>query len=577
MASGRLALLTRYLHHAALLQNGAGLNDGQLLERFLVRREEAAFSALVRRHGPMVLGVCRRVLRNAHDAEDAFQATFLVLVRKAQMLLPRANVGGWLYGVAHNIALKARALATRRRQKERQAWEIGHARDSRADAAFELSAALDKELHSLPARYRELVVLCDIEGNTRREAARQLGLPEGTVSSRLARARIRLAKGLTGRGISLSTGALALLLSKEAMAALPPCLPGSTLKAASLAAAGKILAGGVISPQVAALTQGVLKSMVLAKLKISALLLAALVTCAGMGMRMHGAVASAGASSAGDSAAKPASQLPAKVAPRRERDLERRLTLPVSIHFRETPLASIVDDMRALTGINIELDRAALHKLGLTDRILVSIQVSNVSVKSALQLIMRGVHPDLDFRVQDEKLVITAWNSGKELKALPLLPPATVGNKVRRMIEVECKVYKIERGQKQYLMKPSVTTRDGCPAKIVDGGQIPIKGADSAVVYEDVGIRVQILVSMHKNGTAHMEVTLENRQAAKTEDGLQVHGTFVRSIQTSKPGAWVRVEEKAQTPMLRHGLEVRITRITEETRNEVFSIENERK
>src|SRR5919206_746462 len=121
MAAGQLSGVVRQLRRAALLQDGGGMTDGQLLDRFLRRRDEAAFEALVRRHGPMVLGVCRRVLRHEADAEDAFQATFLVLVRRAAAVNPRARVGNWLYGVAYRTALKAKALNHRRRVKERQA------------------------------------------------------------------------------------------------------------------------------------------------------------------------------------------------------------------------------------------------------------------------------------------------------------------------------------------------------------------------------------------------------------------------------------------------------------------------
>src|SRR5262245_40769793 len=115
MATRPRGSVIQHFRRAVLLQDGGGMTDGQLLECFLARREEAAFAALVRRHGPMVLGVCRRVLHNAHDAEDAFQATFLVLVRKAASFLPRRALGNWLYGVAHHTALKARAAAVRRR------------------------------------------------------------------------------------------------------------------------------------------------------------------------------------------------------------------------------------------------------------------------------------------------------------------------------------------------------------------------------------------------------------------------------------------------------------------------------
>src|SRR6516164_6909968 len=152
--------------------------DGQLLARFLASRDECAFAALVRRHGPMVLGVCRRVLRHTQDAEDAFQATFLVLVRKAASVRPRDAVGNWLYGVAYRTALKAKALNARRRAKEGPMRELPQPETPNSDLWCDLQPILDQELHRLPDRYRSPVVLCDIEGKSRKQAAQHLGCPE---------------------------------------------------------------------------------------------------------------------------------------------------------------------------------------------------------------------------------------------------------------------------------------------------------------------------------------------------------------------------------------------------------------
>jgi RNA polymerase sigma-70 factor (ECF subfamily) len=257
----------RHLRQAAL-RHGGGLSDGQLLECFLARREEAAFTALVRRHGPMVLGVCRRVLRNPHDAEDAFQATFLVLVRKAASILPRDAVGNWLYGVAYRTARKARAAAALRRAKERQ-LPLRPGSNGLDETARDWRPLLDQEVSRLPDRYRAPVVLCDLEGQTRREAARRLGWPEGTLSGRLARARVLLARRLTARGLTLSAGALAALLAQQAAAEVPWPLVVGTGKVAALAAAGKTAAAaGGISTPAAALAQGVVKAMGMTKFKI---------------------------------------------------------------------------------------------------------------------------------------------------------------------------------------------------------------------------------------------------------------------------------------------------------------------
>src|SRR5262249_49915225 len=157
------------------------------------------FAALLRRHGPMVWGVCRRLLPCTHDAEDAFQATFLVLVRKADSVVPRGRVGNWLYGVAYRTALEARSAASRRRARELQTARPAHVTNEQPDP--DLWALLDEELRRLPDNFRAAVVLCDLEGRTRKEAAQQLGWSEGTLSGRLARARELLAKRLTRRGV----------------------------------------------------------------------------------------------------------------------------------------------------------------------------------------------------------------------------------------------------------------------------------------------------------------------------------------------------------------------------------------
>jgi RNA polymerase sigma factor (sigma-70 family) len=204
MLASRLNNGLQCLRRAALLRDGAGLADGQLLECFVTRREEAAFEAIVRRHGPMVMGVCRRVLGNRHDAEDAFQATFLVLVRKAGAIMSRELLANWLYGVAYNTALKAKAATARRRVCERRGRpalvaEMSETKAAGQDLWSDLRPVLDVELSRLPDKYRVPIILCDLEGKTRKEAARQLGWPEGTLSGRLARGRRLLAAKLTRR------------------------------------------------------------------------------------------------------------------------------------------------------------------------------------------------------------------------------------------------------------------------------------------------------------------------------------------------------------------------------------------
>ena len=209
MATNQMSDVLQHLRRDGAAAGGAGLTDGQLLEELISRRDEAALAALVRRHGPMVWGVCRRVLRNHHDAEDAFQATFLVLVRKAASITPREMVANWLYGVAHQTALKARATAAEEGLRERQVTEMPEPAVTEQDLWNDLQPLLDQELSRLPDKYRVAIVLCDLEGKTRKEAARQLGVPEGTLAARLAQGRGLLAKRLAqtwARGVGRGVG-----------------------------------------------------------------------------------------------------------------------------------------------------------------------------------------------------------------------------------------------------------------------------------------------------------------------------------------------------------------------------------
>jgi RNA polymerase sigma factor (sigma-70 family) len=269
MATSQVNEMIEHLR-GAVLRDGAGLTDEQLLERYISRRDEPALAALVRRHGPMVWGVCRRVLHNHHDAEDAFQATFLVLVRKAASIASRELLASWLYGVAYQTALKARATAARRGTRERQVTDMPEPEVVERHLWHDLQPVLDQELSALPDKYRAPIILCDLQGKTRKEAARQLGCPEGTVAGRLARARVMLAKRLAKHGLAVSGGVLAGVLSqKVASAGVPISVVSSTIKAASFFAAGPTAAAGAISVKVAALTEGVLKTMRMTKLKIA--------------------------------------------------------------------------------------------------------------------------------------------------------------------------------------------------------------------------------------------------------------------------------------------------------------------
>jgi RNA polymerase sigma factor (sigma-70 family) len=246
--------------------------DDVLLERFTAQREQAAFAALVRRHGPMVLGVCRRVLQHEQDAEDAFQAVFCVLARKAGTIRRRTAMGGWLYAVAFRIARKAKTLQVRHRMRARPLPDIPVPANPPEWEWRDLWPILDEEVNRLPERYRQPFLLCHLEGKTTREAAAELRCPPGTVSSRLTRARERLRGRLARRGLALSAGALAAAVSRQtATAAVPAELAQTAVRKGLGYSAGLRLAD-----RAADLANGFLKTQALTRWVIAAgLLLAA--------------------------------------------------------------------------------------------------------------------------------------------------------------------------------------------------------------------------------------------------------------------------------------------------------------
>jgi RNA polymerase sigma factor (sigma-70 family) len=296
-------------HIRRVVGDGVGLRDGELLGRYVDRRDETALAALVNRHGPMVWGVCRRHLSH-HDAEDAFQATFIVLVRKAASIAQREAVGNWLYGVAHQTALQARRSAARRRAREVQVAEMPDA-EAPQERWADLQPLLDEELSRLPDHYRTVIVLSDLEGRTRKEVAAQLGCPEGTVGSRLVRARSMLANRLTQRGVAMSGGALAVVLSQSTgSAGVPAAVVSSTIKAASLCAAGNAM----MPVKVAALAEGVMKAMLFNKLK------AAMAVVLVLGFVATGATILTDRTAAGQDDRKPVAEKPVEPAVKQEKE-----------------------------------------------------------------------------------------------------------------------------------------------------------------------------------------------------------------------------------------------------------------
>jgi RNA polymerase sigma factor (sigma-70 family) len=275
------------------------LADGDLLDRFVARGDEAAFEALVKRHGPMVLQVCRGVLADSHDAQDAFQATFLVLARRAGSIRKRESVASWLFGVAGRIAARARVAAARRRKHESGAGEEAARRDSGSGPTLpeseqerlelDVAATLHEELSRLPEKYREPVVLCYLEGWTYQEVADRLRRPIGTVKVRLSRARGLLRGRLTRRGLGLPVGLAAIESgTQSASAAVPAFLVRRAVETVTRFGAAKLTTGATVPPA-AELAAGLLRTMTMTRtMKAASLVLAFGVIALGAGALVRG-------------------------------------------------------------------------------------------------------------------------------------------------------------------------------------------------------------------------------------------------------------------------------------------------
>ena len=239
----------RQIHRLFVEGIVAGLADGELLDRFLTSGDEAAFAALVERHGPMVLGTCRAVLRDPDDAEDAFQATFLVLVCKARSIRGRGALGGWLHQVARRIAIQAGTEAARKRKRERFVAPLNLTDGQSAESHDDWREILHEELARLSDKYRLPLLLCHMEGKTHAQAAYELNCGEATLRRRLSAARELLRSRLLRRGIALTTGALATTLGRSALAKVPPGWAEATVRAAGpmSSTAARIAVGEIVT------------------------------------------------------------------------------------------------------------------------------------------------------------------------------------------------------------------------------------------------------------------------------------------------------------------------------------------
>jgi RNA polymerase sigma factor (sigma-70 family) len=340
MAGRQPSALVRIVRRMAVSES-TETADGQLLRRFVRDGDAQAFAALVDRHGPMVLGVCRRMVGDIHEAEDCFQATFLVLARRAGAVGRPERVGGWLHGVACRVASRARHVLARRRARESQAVDL-----PRGDSCDELiwrdlRPVLDEEVGRLPERYRLPFVLCYLDGRTNEEAAGLLGCPKGTVLSRLATARERLRRRLTRRGITLSVALLGTMIAEHATATVPVALVQSTLSSVA----------GSISADVAVLVKGVFLTMRIHRLAkaIGFLLLTAVVVVGGTLLRGP-LLAQADAEQGPEPSAKPSAQPPAQPPDAGQRDkppVAKADAAPETVEPRSLIEAYQVNDARA--------------------------------------------------------------------------------------------------------------------------------------------------------------------------------------------------------------------------------------
>ncbi len=373
----------------------AGMTDGQLLERFFAGRgeeAEVAFAAILARHGSMVLGVCRRALRDPNDADDAFQATFLILVRKGRSVRVEDSLGRWLYGVSRKVAARAREQSLRRRG-------VGLAEAANLPGPGgeaerrDLRALLDDELAALAEPFRSAVVLCDLGGLSLEEAARDLRCPVGTIKSRLARGRERLRIRLSRQGLAPSAAIFA------AEGSAPAALVGATARGVSRFAASGTIEAGMVPASALALAEGMLKAMTLIKLKFAA----AVLTC-GLAATGAGVLAQQGPA---DPARPTAGPKPA-VEPRpvdRGSAIARKLEGPITVDFVDQPLGEAISTLRKYTGVNMVLDPRALNDLGLSRDSKVTLKLRQVKLRLALKWLTRPL--GLTYKVEDDVLLIT--------------------------------------------------------------------------------------------------------------------------------------------------------------------------
>jgi RNA polymerase sigma factor (sigma-70 family) len=276
MAAKALNGVFHRLRALAAVHTSRACNDRELLERFLTAEDEAAFTLLVERHGPMILGLCRRLLRDRHEADDACQATFLVLARKARSVRKQESLASWLHGVAYRVSISLRRQRARRVRRERSACKTAVQEPDDGLTWRELRPVLDEELQRLPERYRAPLILCYLEGKTRDEAAQELGAKPAALHGLLDRGRKLLRDRLTKRGLTLSAVLFTTALTDiAARAALAPGLVVTSAQAALALLRGATIGEGLVGPHILSLVKEASKTMFMTKLKIGAALVVA--------------------------------------------------------------------------------------------------------------------------------------------------------------------------------------------------------------------------------------------------------------------------------------------------------------
>ncbi len=416
-----------------------GMTDGELLGHFQLHRDtsgQEAFRILVQRHGPMVLGLCRSLLRDPHDAEDAFQATFLVLVRRADSIQNRATLGPWLCGVTYRVARRARVRSIRRRRHEvavvdEPAGPSGADRDGTST-----EAAIQEEIARLPESFRAPLVLCCLEGLSYDLAARRLGVSEPTLRGRLHRARKRLAARLRGRGILAPVVARLTEPARLNVPSLPASLVESTIQLASRwsSVAGLLVGADAVPASVAALARGVIHAMIFQTVKSTAIAI-----LLGAGVLATMAVAQKGKAPAADSAAQPAgaslllaqNKRPPAPQPRKQPnpgDLQRKtqeimqaLEEPIVMPFAaKTPLDDVLKYIKvatttpAFSGIPIYVEPLGLQEANKSITSTIEFDRADLPLKTSLRLILKPL--GLAYIVKDGLLMIDSRSAITETR-----------------------------------------------------------------------------------------------------------------------------------------------------------------